>query len=78
MLADVDFAKAVLALRLAVMFRHAHITLDLEKVRVKLKSRIDLEIRRDYIKEHPSISFWFQKEQEWWAGIGVDFAVKLI
>jgi exopolyphosphatase/guanosine-5'-triphosphate,3'-diphosphate pyrophosphatase len=77
-LADVDFAKAVLALRLAVMFRHAHITLDLEKVRVKLKSRIDLEIRRDYIKEHPSISFWFQKEQEWWAGIGVDFAVKLI
>ncbi|MGC4243801.1 MAG: Ppx/GppA phosphatase family protein [Herbaspirillum sp.] len=78
MLADVDFAKAVLALRLAVMFRHAHITLDLEKVRVKLKSRIDLEIRRDYIKEHPSISFWFQKEQEWWAGIGVDFAVKVI
>lgn len=77
MLGDVDFAKALLALRLAVMFRHAHITLDLERVKVKLKNRIDLDIRRDYVKEHPSISFWFQKEQEWWAGIGVEFAVKV-
>jgi len=78
MLADVDFAKAVLALRLAVMFMHSHITLDPDKVKVKLKSKIDLEIRRDYIKEHPSIGFWFQKEQEWWAGIGVDFGVKVL
>ncbi|WDZ97821.1 Ppx/GppA phosphatase family protein [Herbaspirillum sp. WKF16] len=78
MLADVDFAKAVLALRLAVMFMHSHIALDLDKVKVKLKSKIDLEIRRDYIKEHPSIDFWFQKEQEWWAGIGVDFGVKVL
>ncbi|EJM95968.1 Ppx/GppA phosphatase family protein [Herbaspirillum sp. YR522] len=77
MLGDVDFAKALLALRLAVMFRHSHITLDLDKVRVKLKSKIDIEIRRDYITDHPSISFWFQKEQEWWAGIGVDFGVKV-
>ncbi|MFJ3045216.1 Ppx/GppA family phosphatase [Herbaspirillum chlorophenolicum] len=78
MLADVDFAKSVLALRLAVMFRHSHITLDLDKVKVKFKSKIELEIRRDYVKEHPSISFWIQKEQEWWAGIGVDFAVRVL
>ncbi|MBB5390778.1 MULTISPECIES: Ppx/GppA phosphatase family protein [unclassified Herbaspirillum] len=78
MLADVDFAKSVLALRLAVMFRHSHITLDLDKVKVKFKSKIELEIRRDYVKEHPSISFWIQKEQEWWAGIGVDFALKVL
>ncbi|MBO9535986.1 Ppx/GppA phosphatase family protein [Herbaspirillum sp.] len=78
MLSDVDFAKSVLALRLAVMFRHSHITLDLDKVKVKFKNRIDLEIRRDYVKDHPNISFWIQKEQEWWAGIGVDFSLKVL
>ncbi|MFL9925857.1 Ppx/GppA phosphatase family protein [Herbaspirillum lusitanum] len=77
MLADVDFAKSVLALRLAVMFMHSHITLVEDQVKVKMRSRIDIDIRRDCVQEHPSISFWFQKEQEWWAGIGVEFAVKV-
>jgi len=78
MLADADFAKAVLALRLGVMFRHSHITLDLDKVKVRLKNRVELELRRDTVKDHPSISFWMQKEQEWWADIGVEFGVKVV
>lgn len=77
MLADADFAKAVLALRLAVMFMHSHIVLDLDKVKLKMKSKIELEVRSDYVKDNSSISFWIQKEQEWWAGIGVDFGVRV-
>lgn len=78
MLVDVDFVKVVLVLWLVVMFCYVYIMLDLEKVWVKFKSCIDLEICCDYIKEYLSIFFWFQKEQEWWVGIGVDFVVKVI
>jgi len=74
---DPDFAKAVLALRLAVMFMHAHITLDLDDVRLKMKSRIDIEIKRDWLRDHPTVSYWMQKEQEWWSGIGVDFSIRV-
>jgi exopolyphosphatase/guanosine-5'-triphosphate,3'-diphosphate pyrophosphatase len=74
---DPDFAKAVLALRLAVMFMHAHITLDLDDVRLKMKNRIDIEIKRDWLRDHPTVSYWMQKEQEWWSGIGVDFSIRV-
>lgn len=74
---DPDFAKAVLALRLAVMFMHAHITLDLDDIRLKMKSRIDIEIKRDWLRDHPTVSYWMQKEQEWWSGIGVDLSIRV-
>jgi len=76
-LSDVDFAKAVLALRLAVMFMHSHMTLNLEDIRLKMKNRIELEIRRDWVRTHPTISYWMQKEQEWWSGVGVDFSIRI-
>lgn len=76
-LSDADFAKAVLALRLAVMFMHSHITLDWNDIRLKMKNRIDLEIKRDWVRDHPTVSYWMQKEQEWWSGIGVDFSIRV-
>jgi len=76
-LSDVDFAKAVLALRLAVMFMHSHLTLDFEGIRLKMKNRIELEIRRDWVRNHPTVSYWMQKEQEWWSGVGVDFSIRI-
>lgn len=75
-LADPDFAKAVLALRLAVMFMHSRIEVDLEELRLKMKSRIDLEINLDWLSEHPTLSYWMEKEKEWWGQVGVDFAIK--
>ncbi|WP_034300147.1 Ppx/GppA phosphatase family protein [Herbaspirillum sp. RV1423] len=76
-LSDVDFAKAVLALRLAVMFMHSHITLDLNDIRLKMRNRIDMEIKREWVHDHPTVSYWMQKEQEWWSGIGVDFSIRV-
>jgi len=76
-LSDADFAKAVLALRLAVMFMHSHISLDLNEIRLKMKNRIEMEIKRDWVREHPTVSYWMQKEQEWWSGIGVDFSIRV-
>lgn len=76
-LSDVDFAKAVLALRLAVVFMHSHITLNLADIRLKMKNRIELEIKRDWLRDYPTVSYWMQKEQEWWSGVGVDFSIRV-
>ncbi len=77
-LSDPDFAKAVLALRLAVMLQHARLEADPSVLRLKMKSRIELEVRRDWIALHPTISYWMQKEQEWWDEVDIDFTVRTV
>jgi exopolyphosphatase/guanosine-5'-triphosphate,3'-diphosphate pyrophosphatase len=75
-LAEGDFAKAVVALRLAILFMHSRIEPDFGVLRLRVKSRIELEIRRAWVAEHPTASYWFEKEQELWDEVGVDFTVK--
>lgn len=77
-LSDPDFAKAVLALRLATMFLHARIDADVEELRLKMKSRIELEMRREWVEQHPTVSYWIEKEREWWDEIGVDLSVRMV
>lgn len=76
-LADIDFAKAVLALRLAVMFLHAHIEYGAGAFRLKMKNRIELEIQQDWLALHPTLSYWMQREQEWWDEVDVAFSVRI-
>lgn len=76
-LADLDFSKAVLALRLAVLFLHAHIEVDPNLLRLKMKNRIELEIGPDWIALHPTIACWMQKEQAWWDEVDIDFTVRI-
>jgi exopolyphosphatase/guanosine-5'-triphosphate,3'-diphosphate pyrophosphatase len=76
-----DFAKALLALRLAVMFMHSHIALELgelslQQFRLKMKSKIEFDIKQAWIAEHPTVSYWMEKEQEWWRDVGVDFVIR--
>ena len=77
-LSDLDFAKAVLALRFAILLMHARIELAPSQLRLRMKSRIDIEASRDLLDEHPTISYWIEKEQEWWDEAGIDLAVKPI
>ncbi|MES2125987.1 MAG: Ppx/GppA phosphatase family protein [Pseudomonadota bacterium] len=77
-LTDPDFAKAVLALRLAVLLMHARIGEDFSALRVRMKNRIELEVGRAWLGSHPTISYWVEKEQEWWDEVGVDFGVKTV
>ncbi|MDY7538913.1 Ppx/GppA phosphatase family protein [Undibacterium sp. 5I1] len=74
--ADLDFAKAVLALRLSVTFMHSRIELDYADFSLKMKSKIELEIRQDWVTLHPTVAFWLQKEIEFWREVGVEFIVK--
>ncbi|WP_025917711.1 Ppx/GppA phosphatase family protein [Herminiimonas sp. CN] len=75
-LANPDAAKAVLALRLAVIFMHARIDPDPGSLRLKMKSRIELDLRRDWIASHPTISYWMEKEINCWEDVDVDFIIK--
>jgi exopolyphosphatase/guanosine-5'-triphosphate,3'-diphosphate pyrophosphatase len=75
-LTDPDFAKAVLALRLAIVLMHARIEPESEQIKLRMKNRIEIEIRRSWKADHPTLSYWLEKEQEWWDEVGVDFSVK--
>ncbi|TFW15529.1 Ppx/GppA phosphatase family protein [Duganella callida] len=71
-----DFTKAIVALRLAVLFMHSRIDIDFTQIRLRVKSRIELEIRRVWVADHPTLSYWLEKEQEQWDDVGVDFAIR--
>ena len=70
LLVDIDYAKAVLALRVAIMLMHARIPVDLGHIRLKMKNRDEIEIRHDLSSQHPTIAYWMEKESEWWAAVG--------
>ena len=74
---DSDFAKSVLALRLALMFMHARIEVAADEVRLRMKKGIELEIRKEWVTQHPTVAYWIDKEKECWSEVGVDFSVKL-
>ncbi len=75
-LGDPDVAKAVLALRLATMFMHSRIDVDINELRLKMRNRIELELRRDWVSQHPTVSYWIGKERDCWKEIGIDLSVK--
>ncbi|GAA4034288.1 Ppx/GppA phosphatase family protein [Actimicrobium antarcticum] len=77
-LSDADFAKAVLALRLAVMLMHARIGIEPGYLRLKMKTRIDIELRRDLIDQHPTLLYWLEKERESWHEVGIDVGIRHI
>ena len=41
-----------------------------------MKNRIELEIKRVWVADHPTVSYWMEKEQEQWDDVGVDFSIK--
>lgn len=75
-LRDADFTKAVLALRLAITFMHARIDTEVSGLRLKMKSRIELEFKRELAIQHPTVLYWIEKEKGWWSEVGMEMTVK--
>lgn len=75
-LSDLDFAKAVLALRLATMLMHSKTDSDIAGLRVRLKNRVEVEARHSWIAQHPTAAYWMQKERESWDEIGMEFVLR--
>ncbi|UTY60245.1 Ppx/GppA phosphatase family protein [Massilia sp. erpn] len=78
LLGESDFAKAVVALRLAILFMHSRIELDFKGIKLRMKNRIELELRREWVAEHPTVAYWMEKEQEFWDEVGVDLSIRAI
>jgi exopolyphosphatase/guanosine-5'-triphosphate,3'-diphosphate pyrophosphatase len=74
--ADGDFLRALLALRLAVIFMHGRQAGALQQVGLRMKNRIELDLPRAWLLEHPTLSFWLAREREYWKEIGIDFQVR--
>ncbi len=77
LLTDTDFAKAVLALRLAILFLHTRLELTQADVRVRMKNKIELEIKGAWLTQHPTLSYWLEKEREAWSEINMDFVLRV-
>ncbi len=75
-LQEPDFARAVLALRMAVLFSHARLTLDNAQVRLRMRKSIELELTPQWVAEHPTAAFWMQKERTAWIEAGIDFVIR--
>jgi exopolyphosphatase/guanosine-5'-triphosphate,3'-diphosphate pyrophosphatase len=74
-LLDLDFAKAVLTLRLSVMFMHSRVGFDYANFNVRMKNKIELEVKKEWMNFHPTLGFLLQKEMEYWNLVGMDFVV---
>jgi exopolyphosphatase/guanosine-5'-triphosphate,3'-diphosphate pyrophosphatase len=70
-----DLARAVLAMRLAAVFMHARVDGDLDDLRLRMKNRIEIDTPRGWLKQHPTVAAWFEKEAAAWAEVGVGFQV---
>ncbi len=75
-LAEPEIAKAILALRLGTVFMHARIDPAIEAIRLKLRTRIELEVARTILTTHPTLSWWLSKEQSAWEEAGVNFVLR--
>lgn len=74
--ADPTVAKAILALRLGIIFMHARINPAEEDIRVRMRHRIDLELPKGMLASHPTLAYWLGKEQANWEEVGFDFLVR--
>ncbi len=72
-----DFAKAVLALRLGILFMHARIEPDFRQIRLRLKGKIEFELPRQWIASHPTLLLWLEKERDAWIAAGFEFNLNL-
>lgn len=74
--AEPEVCKAMLALRLGIVFMHARIDPAIESVRLRKGQRIEIEVGRHLTSAHPTLAYWLAKEQSAWEEAGVPFVVR--
>lgn len=77
LLCDLDFAKAVLAMRLAVIFSTHSPAVDMRDLRVAMTSLIRLEIPGDWLEASTDLRARLIKEKDCWHKIGLGFAMQV-
>jgi len=74
-LGDPGVVRAVLAIRLAAVFMHARVDGDLGALGLRMKNRIEIDTPRGWLKQHPTVAAWFEKEAAAWGEVGIPFQV---
>lgn len=75
-LAEPALARMVLALRLAVACMHARVDDELDGFRLRMKSRIEIDLAPGWLTKHPTMRFWLEKERAAWEDVGLVFQFK--
>ena len=71
-----DLAKAILSLRLGILFSHSRIDLSEELVSVRIRHKIEIDIPATMLRKHPTLAHWLQKEQVAWSEVDWPMAVR--
>jgi exopolyphosphatase/guanosine-5'-triphosphate,3'-diphosphate pyrophosphatase len=71
-----DLAKAILSLRLGILFSHSRIDLSNELVGVRIRHKIEIDIPATMLRKHPTLAHWLQKEQVAWSEVDWSMAVR--
>ena len=75
-LADADVARAILALRLGILLMHARIDPQVEPIRLRMRTRIELAVGAQALSAHPTLAYWIAKEKSAWEDTGREFVVR--
>lgn len=73
---DNEIARAVVALRLGILFMHARLDPAIEPVKLAMRTRIEIDVGRQLIATHPTLAYWLSKEKAAWEEVGRQFVVK--
>ncbi len=71
-----DMAKAILALRLGILFSHSRIDLNEQPVRLKMRQKIELDLPAQIARQHPTLIHWLAKEEAAWAEIDILMTIR--
>ncbi len=75
-LADTEVGRAILALRLGILFMHARIDPEIEPVRLQMRTRVELTVSAQTLATHPTLAYWIGKEKTAWEEAGRQFIVR--
>lgn len=71
-----DLMKAVLALRLAVMFQHAKVDFRRDKLKVSVDGQIEIVLPQAWLDQYGTLLFWLERESEFWKEAGIPLQLK--
>jgi exopolyphosphatase / guanosine-5'-triphosphate,3'-diphosphate pyrophosphatase len=49
---------------------------ELSEFQIKMKNKIEIEVKDAWISDHPTVAYWIEKERGFWDGVGVNFTVR--
>ena len=75
-LSDLEVARAILALRLGIVFMHARLDPAIEPVTLTLRTRITIDVGARLMANHPTLAYWLSKEKIAWEEMGWQFVVR--